>query len=118
MFAAQQVFDRYLALRPADPRHLLQDASWFLDVVEGEAADGHVELTVGERESVGIAALEADVSQPALSPVPFGDGQQGFGEVKPDGLAATLSKGQRQESGTASDLKHARFRRRSNGFDQ
>src|SRR5256885_13805591 len=87
-------------------------------MVEREAAHGHIKFRIRERQPLGLAALKSDVRQAALLPLPYSDGQQGVSEIEPDGLTATLSKGHRQVSGTASDLEHARFWRGSNGFDQ
>src|SRR2546422_4657290 len=109
MFTAHQVFNGYVPLRPADPRHLAQHAQRFFDMMEREAAHGHIKFPIRERQPLGIAALKTDIRQAALLPLPFSDGQQRVCEIEPDRFTATLTKSQRQVPGTASDLEHARF---------
>lgn len=75
MFAADQVFDDHFAIQVTNSSHFAQHASWLLHMVEGEAADDHVELKVIKRDPVSITKLEADIRQAALPPVLFGNGQ-------------------------------------------
>src|SRR5437667_1858368 len=86
ILAGNEIFDRDGSIEPANPRHFLQDASWLREMMEGKSTDHDVELALGERKLLGIALLEAHVSQAALLPKLLRFREQSRRKVDPDNL--------------------------------
>jgi hypothetical protein len=90
--------------------HLGERARGVGEIHQPERAHDHVEERVGERQRLGVHALEADVRRIALACPPAGHLDHGAGDVGADDTALRTHGSQaleRHEPGAAGDVEHA-----------